>query len=82
MATVIRLRRMGRNNRPLYRIVVTDERSPRDGRFIETLGHYDPIAKEMGKVDIKKDRVEYWLTQGVRVTDTVRSILKRQAIKL
>ncbi len=82
MASVMRLRRMGRNNRPYYRIVVANERSPRDGRFIETLGQYDPITKGTGTVTLDKARVEYWLSQGVRVTDTVRSLLKRQAIKL
>ncbi len=81
MASVIRLRRMGRKNRPTYRIVVADERSPRDGRFIETLGSYNPIAEGKGDVQLDKERVQYWLGQGVRVTNTVQTIFKRNDIK-
>ena len=82
MASVIRLRRMGRKNRPTYRIVVADEGCPRDGRFIETLGHYNPLAPEKGEVQVDKARAEYWISQGVRVSDTVRTIFKRNAIKV
>lgn len=82
MASVIRLRRMGRRNSPAYRIVVANEQSPRDGKFIETLGHYNPLAKDKGEIEIKKDRAEYWISQGVRVSDTVKSIFKRNQIKV
>jgi len=73
---------MGRKNRPTYRIVVADERCPRDGRFIETLGSYNPIAEGKGDVQLDKARAEYWISQGVRVSDTVRTIFKRNEIKV
>ena len=83
MASVIRLRRMGRKNRPTYRIVVAEESCPRDGRFIETLGSYSPIAVGgKGDVQLDKARAEYWISQGVRVSDTVRTIFKRNEIKV
>ncbi|MBN1845457.1 MAG: 30S ribosomal protein S16 [Sedimentisphaerales bacterium] len=74
---------MGRRHRPFYRISAMDSRSPRDGRVIEELGHYDPLAKE-GTQDIKliKERIEYWLSQGAQTSPTVRDILKRQGIAL
>jgi small subunit ribosomal protein S16 len=76
MATVIRLRREGTKNRPFFRIVATDSRMPRDGRFLELLGTYDPL-KEGANYTIKKERIEYWLSTGAKPSDTVRSILKR-----
>ncbi len=76
MAVRIRLRRMGAKKRPSYRFVATDSRMPRDGRFIEILGHYNPIEKP-GKVDVKEERIYYWLKQGARPTDTVRSLLRK-----
>ena len=72
----IRLRRIGTRNVPAYRIVVADARSPRDGRFIENLGTYDPRkAGENFRVDL--DRARYWVQKGAQPSDTVRSILKK-----
>ena len=72
----IRLRRMGAKKNPYYRIVVADSRSPRDGRFIEELGTYDPMAEgEKLKVDV--ERAKYWIANGAQPTDTVRGLLKK-----
>ena len=72
----IRLRRVGTRNVPAYRIVVADARSPRDGRFIEKLGTYDPRkAGDNFRVDL--DRAKYWVQKGAQPSDTVRSILKK-----
>ena len=72
----IRLRRVGTKNVPAYRIVVADARSPRDGRFIENLGTYDPRkAGDNFRVDL--DRAKYWVQKGAQPSDTVRSILKK-----
>jgi small subunit ribosomal protein S16 len=75
MAVKIRLARHGAKKKPFYRIVVADSESPRDGRFIETIGTYDPL-KQPAAVDIKEERVKYWLDQGAKPTDTVRSLIK------
>ena len=72
----IRLRRIGTRNVPAYRIVVADARSPRDGRFIENLGTYDPRKAGVNfRVDL--DRAKYWVQKGAQPSETVRSILKR-----
>ena len=75
----IRLKRMGAKKRPFYRIVIADSRSPRDGRFIETVGTYDP-RKNPSEVTLKEDRIRYWLNNGSQPTDTVRAILKKHGI--
>jgi small subunit ribosomal protein S16 len=80
MAVVIRLKRTGANKRPSYRIVVADSRSPRDGRFIEELGVYNP-KKDPPLVTLKKDRAEYWVSVGAKPSPTVRSLLKKQGLK-
>ncbi|MBR0208790.1 MAG: 30S ribosomal protein S16 [Oscillospiraceae bacterium] len=72
----IRLRRMGAKKAPYYRVVVADSRSPRDGRFIEELGIYDPMA-EGDKLKLDVERVKYWVSQGAQPTDTVRGLLKK-----
>ena len=72
----IRLRRMGAKKAPYYRIVVADSRSPRDGRFIEELGFYDPMA-EGEKLKVNQERVQYWISNGAQPTDTVRGLLKK-----
>ncbi|GAB5521050.1 MAG: hypothetical protein RhofKO_33010 [Rhodothermales bacterium] len=77
----IRLRRMGRKRRPIYAIVAADQRSPRDGRYIEDLGRYNPMT-EPATVTINNERVKYWLGQGAQPTDTARSLLSRQGILL
>ena len=72
----IRLRRMGAKKAPYYRIVVADSRSPRDGRFIEEIGTYDPLAdSEKLKVDL--ERAKSWIANGAQPTDTVRGLLKK-----
>ena len=72
----IRLRRMGAKKNPYYRIVVADSRSPRDGRFIEEIGTYDPTAHPSAfKVDM--ERAKYWIANGAQPTETVRSLLKK-----
>jgi len=75
----IRLRRMGRRNRPFYRVVATDSRSPRDGKFIEVIGHYDPLT-DPATVTIDEERALKWLRCGAQPTDTVRSLLRKLGI--
>ncbi len=75
----IRLRRVGKKKRPSYRVIVADSRSPRDGRFIEAVGHYDPLT-EPTTINLKADRIEYWLSVGAQPTDTVRKLIKRAGI--
>jgi small subunit ribosomal protein S16 len=74
MSVKIRLRRTGKRNQACHRIVVADSRSPRDGRFIEVIGFYDP-RHENEKIDL--ERVDYWLPRGAQVSDTVNAIIKR-----
>ena len=76
MAVRIRLRRMGAKKAPFYRIVVADSRYPRDGRFIEELGYYDPTQHpSLVKVDL--DKAKQWIANGAQPTDTVRALLKK-----
>ena len=77
MAVKIRLARHGAKKKPFYRIVVADSESPRDGRFLENVGTYDP-AYDPAKISIKTDRVRYWMDQGALPTDTVQSLLKKE----
>ena len=79
MAVKLRLKRMGAKKRPFYRIVAADSRSPRDGKFIEILGTYDPI-QEPAEIKLDKDKIVKWLDNGAIPTDTVRSILKKEGI--
>ena len=72
----IRLRRMGAKKAPYYRIVVADSRSSRDGRFIEELGVYDPMA-DGEKIKVDMERAKYWIANGAQPTDTVRGLLKK-----
>ena len=72
----IRLRRMGAKKAPYYRIIVADSRSPRDGRFIEELGVYDPMA-DGEKIKVDLERAKYWISNGAQPTDTVRGLLKK-----
>src|SRR5262245_45475468 len=77
MAVSIRLRREGTKNRPYYRVVVADSRSPRDGKFIEIIGTYDP--KQTGQnSSFSVERAEYWISKGAQPSDTVRSLIKKQ----
>ena len=77
MAVKIRLRRMGAKKAPTYRVIVADSRSPRDGRFIEEIGYFNPRSDEL-KID--SDKAKTWLKNGAQPTDTVRAILKKSSI--
>ena len=78
MAVKIRLRSQGNTNRIVYRIVVADSRSPRDGKYIESIGWYNPYAKELDKkFSLVPDRLQYWLSCGAECTDKVESIMKK-----
>ena len=75
----IRLKRMGMKKHPFYRIVVADERSPRDGRFIEEIGYYDPMKKP-SDIKIDKEKALDWMKKGAQPTDSVRILLKRSGV--
>jgi small subunit ribosomal protein S16 len=75
----IRLKRMGAKKRPFYRLVVADSRSPRDGRFIELLGYYDPLT-EPARVQVDADKVREWMRKGARPSDAARDLLVREGI--
>jgi len=75
----IRLRRIGAKHRPIYRVVVADSRSPRDGSFIETIGHYNPLT-DPASIDINEEKALKWLNYGAQPTDTVRSLLRKLGI--
>ena len=77
MAVRIRLARHGAKKKPFYRIVVADSESPRDGRYLETVGTYNPLL-DPAEISVKPERVQYWLEQGAIPTDTVRSLLKKE----
>ena len=79
MAVKIRLRRMGAKKAPFYRIVVADSRFPRDGRFIEELGHYDP-TKNPSVIEIDSEKAKKWIANGAQPTDTVRALLKKKDV--
>jgi small subunit ribosomal protein S16 len=70
------MRRTGSKKRPFYRLVVTEARSPREGNFIEVLGHYNPRTRP-ATVELNKDRVQHWIAQGARPSDSARTLLKR-----
>ena len=72
----IRLRRMGAKKNPYYRIVVADSKSPRDGRFIEEIGTYNPLVSP-SEITINRERAEYWIKNGAQPTDTVRALIKK-----
>jgi len=79
MAVKIRLTRMGAKKKPFYRIVVAENEAPRDGRFIEIVGNYDPM-KDPAEINLKKDRVMNWLSKGAQPTQTVLSLLKKEGL--
>ena len=76
----IRLKRMGRKFKPFYRVVAADSRSKRDGRHIEVLGYYNPMTEPM-TIEMKMDRIDYWLSVGAQPSDTVASLIKRHKAK-
>ena len=75
----IRLKRMGMKKKPFYRLVVTDSRSPRDGRFIEEIGYYNPVSEPV-EMKINDERTKYWLGVGAQPSDTVRALLKKGGV--
>lgn len=81
MAVKLRLRRLGKKKQPIYKIVVTDARSPRDGKFIEAIGLYNPLTRP-ATLDLKEDRALYWLNNGAQPTDTVKNLLSQKGVLL
>ncbi len=79
MAVKLRLKRGGSKQRPFYRIVAADARSPRDGRFIDSIGTYNPIPAEY-EVNIDEEKAMYWLSNGAQPTDTVKNLLSKKGI--
>ncbi len=79
MAVKMRLRRMGAKKAPFYRVIVADERSPRDGKFIEEIGYYNPLTNP-AEVKIDAEKAEKWLNNGAQPTETVKSLLKKSGI--
>ncbi len=80
MAVKIRLKKFGAKNRTQWRVVVSDAKMPRDGRFIEEIGSYDPLPKQE-RLLVKQDRLAYWLKQGAQLSDALKSLLKQSARK-
>lgn len=80
MATKIRLRRMGAKKKPFYRVVVADSRYPRDGRFIEEIGYYDP-CQDPAVINIDEEKIKSWIESGATLSDTVKSLMKKAGIK-
>ncbi len=79
MAVVLRMKRMGAKKKPFYRIVAVTKSLKRDGKVLEEIGHYDPKIKD-GNVSLKKERIEYWLRNGAKPSETVKSFLKKMGI--
>jgi len=79
VAVKIRLRRIGAKKKPIYRMVIADSRSPRDGRFIETVGHYNPLVNPP-QISVDEERVQQWLKWGAQPTETVKSLLARVGV--
>lgn len=79
MAVKLRLKRMGSKQKPFYRVVAADSRNPRDGRFIETVGTYDPVKKEES-ITIDEEKALKWLNNGAQPTDTVKNLLTKKGI--
>ncbi|MBR1810305.1 MAG: 30S ribosomal protein S16 [Clostridia bacterium] len=79
MAVKIRLRRMGAKKAPFYRVVVADSRYPRDGRFIEEIGYYNPVSEPV-QINIDSERAKHWISVGAQPTDTVKTLLKKSGI--
>ncbi|MBW2575703.1 MAG: 30S ribosomal protein S16 [Deltaproteobacteria bacterium] len=77
MSVKIRLARHGKKKKPFYRIVIADSESPRDGRFLENVGTYNPLVDPV-EVSLKQERVKYWIDQGAIPTDTVKSLMKKE----
>jgi small subunit ribosomal protein S16 len=74
---MIRLARFGKKKRPFYRVIVTEKTRPRNGRFVEIIGTYDPLKKP-AKIELDRERAQYWISKGAQPSDTVRSFLRNQ----
>ena len=82
MSVRIRMKRLGRKNRPFYRLCAIDQRRPRDGRVLEELGHYDPMCKETdARAILKGERIDYWLSVGAQPSDNARVLIKKYGSK-
>jgi len=81
MSVKIRLARHGAKKKPYYRIVIADTESPRDGRYLETVGTYNPLP-DPAEISLKGDRIQYWIQQGATPTNTVKGLLKQEGISL
>jgi len=81
LAVRLRLRRMGKKKKPFYRIVAIDSREARNGKYLEKVGHYNPISEPV-EIDVKVDRALYWLQNGAQPSDTVRSLLKKRGVMM
>lgn len=82
MSVKLRLKRVGKKHRPCYRVCVMDQRTPRDGKYIESIGFYDPLIEDdMKKVRIDKERAEYWLSVGAQPSETVASFLRKAHVQ-
>ncbi len=81
MAVKLRLRRMGKKNQPIYKIVAADARSPRDGKFLEAVGIYNPLINPH-VIELKEERINYWLDNGAQPTNTVKSLFNQKGINL
>ncbi|MDR0853842.1 MAG: 30S ribosomal protein S16 [Clostridiales Family XIII bacterium] len=79
MAVKIRLKRMGAKKKPFYRVVVADSRSPRDGKFIEELGYFDPL-QDPAVIKINEEKAKGWIANGAQPTETVRALLKKSGV--
>ena len=79
MAVKIRLRRMGAKKAPFYRVIVADSRDPRDGKFVEEIGYYNPLT-EPAEIKIDAEKAEAWIKKGAQPTDTVKALLKKSGI--
>jgi len=79
MALKIRLRQMGRTNRLMYRLVVADSRSPRDGKYLEMVGHYNPHIEGNDNISVIEDRIQYWVDQGAVLTEKAENLVARGA---
>ena len=79
MAVKIRLKRLGAKKSPFYRVIVADERAPRDGRFIDEIGYYNPLT-EPAEIKIDADKAKKWIANGAQPTETVKSLLKKSGI--
>ena len=82
MSATMRLKKFGTKKRPYYRIVVVDNRAPRDGKTIEELGYYHPIEAEEKQISFDQDKVRAWIDKGIKVSDTVRGILNKKSFAI